>query len=56
MDIEWAKDGLDQLLYIVQARPETIYSRRKAMDMLIHYKLDDGTRHLLSKGLSIGQN
>ena len=28
MDIEWAKDGLDGLLYIVQARPETVITRR----------------------------
>ena len=28
MDIEWAKDGLDGRLYIVQARPETVASRR----------------------------
>lgn len=27
MDIEWAKDGLDGLLYIVQARPETVASQ-----------------------------
>jgi pyruvate,water dikinase len=29
MDIEWAKDGLDGELYIVQARPETVASQRK---------------------------
>jgi pyruvate,water dikinase len=28
MDIEWAKDGIDGRLYIVQARPETVASRR----------------------------
>ena len=28
MDIEWAKDGLDSQLYILQARPETVNSRR----------------------------
>jgi pyruvate,water dikinase len=28
MDIEWAKDGLDGKIYIVQARPETVASRR----------------------------
>jgi pyruvate,water dikinase len=28
MDIEWAKDGVDGELYIVQARPETVASRR----------------------------
>src|SRR5271166_1336724 len=30
MDIEWAKDGVDGKLYIVQARPETVASRRAA--------------------------
>ncbi len=29
MDIEWAKDGEDGLLYILQARPETVASRRE---------------------------
>ncbi|MGF1474857.1 MAG: phosphoenolpyruvate synthase [Geminicoccaceae bacterium] len=33
MDIEWAKDGLDGELYIVQARPETVISQRSAMVM-----------------------
>src|SRR5262245_4392431 len=28
MDVEWAKDGVDGLLYIVQARPETVASQR----------------------------
>ena len=28
MDIEWAKDGVDGMLYIVQARPETVMSQR----------------------------
>ncbi len=55
MDIEWAKDGIDHHIYIVQARPETIYSLQKEMDMLIDYKLVDGAHHLLVKGLSIGQ-
>ncbi|WP_417618331.1 phosphoenolpyruvate synthase [Oceanisphaera sp.] len=30
MDIEWAKDGVDGQLYIVQARPETVRSRQDA--------------------------
>jgi pyruvate, water dikinase len=30
MDIEWAKDGTDGKLYIIQARPETVISRRAA--------------------------
>jgi pyruvate,water dikinase len=30
MDIEWAKDGLTNELFIVQARPETIHSQKKS--------------------------
>lgn len=30
MDVEWAKDGLDGQLYIVQARPETVEARKDA--------------------------
>ena len=33
MDMEWAKDGLDGQLYIVQARPETVASQRKATSL-----------------------
>jgi pyruvate,water dikinase len=29
MDIEWAKDGVDNQLYIVQARPETVHGKDK---------------------------
>ncbi|MBT9099809.1 phosphoenolpyruvate synthase [Methylovulum psychrotolerans] len=31
MDMEWAKDGLDGKLYIVQARPETVVSQLRGM-------------------------
>jgi pyruvate,water dikinase len=30
LDMEWAKDGVDQQLYVVQARPETVASRTRA--------------------------
>ena len=33
MDIEWAKDGVDGQLYIVQARPETVASQRSATQL-----------------------
>ncbi|HEX3003829.1 MAG TPA: phosphoenolpyruvate synthase, partial [Angustibacter sp.] len=33
MDIEWGKDGVDGKLYILQARPETVQSRRSATTM-----------------------
>ena len=57
MDVEWAKDGNDNTLYIVQARPETVYSQNKWEDVLIRYHLkDDCTNaHVLATGLSIGQ-
>ena len=29
MDMEWAKDGIDGQLYIVQARPETVASQQR---------------------------
>jgi len=38
MDIEWAKDGITGELYIVQARPETVQSRRKR-NVFHEYKL-----------------
>ncbi len=53
MDIEWGKDGLDGGLYILQARPETVQSRRSA-GSLSRYRLD-GTGRVLSEGRAIGQ-
>ncbi len=38
MDIEWAKDGLDGQLYIVQARPETVASQQ-APNLVDEYQL-----------------
>ncbi len=52
MDIEWAKDGTDQQLYIVQARPETVQSlERKVIEK---YSLTETSRVLVT-GRSIGQ-
>ncbi len=52
MDIEWALDGVDGQLYIVQARPETVESRNPVV--LERYKLSSkGT--LLAEGRAIGQ-
>ncbi|WP_258240321.1 phosphoenolpyruvate synthase [Pseudidiomarina homiensis] len=33
MDIEWAKDGIDGKLYIVQARPETVQSNKNSQSV-----------------------
>ncbi len=38
MDMEWAKDGRDKKLYILQARPETVQSQKK-IDVLEKYVL-----------------
>ena len=53
MDIEWAKDGDDGLLYIVQARPETVKSRSSAT-ILERYLMKE-TGNVLVEGRSIGQ-
>jgi pyruvate,water dikinase len=53
MDIEWAKDGEDGLLYIVQARPETVASRR-APQMLETFALKADGEVLLT-GRAVGE-
>jgi pyruvate,water dikinase len=52
MDMEWAKDGETGLLYIVQARPETVQSRITA-GAFRSYNVKKGGKALLS-GLSVG--
>jgi pyruvate,water dikinase len=55
MDIEWAVDGISNELFIVQARPETIHSR-KNNDIIIEYSIGDGNRDELEilKGIAVG--
>jgi pyruvate,water dikinase len=53
MDIEWGKDGTDGLLYILQARPETVKSQSKGTAEL-RYKLK-GKGAVLAEGRAIGQ-
>ncbi|KPB19270.1 Phosphoenolpyruvate synthase [Pseudomonas syringae pv. syringae] len=53
MDIEWAKDGDDGKLYIVQARPETVKSRASA-NVMERYLLKE-TGKVLVEGRAIGQ-
>jgi len=53
MDVEWAIDGLTNELYIVQARPETIHSRRKN-DTLIEYKVTSENLTPIVNGSAIG--
>jgi len=52
MDIEWAKDGVDQQLYIVQARPETVQSRQS--NVIEKYTLKEDSDNVIAEGRSIG--
>ncbi|WP_300425391.1 phosphoenolpyruvate synthase [Thalassolituus sp.] len=52
MDIEWAKDGDDGQLYIVQARPETVKSRASKQVMERYLLKEQG--NVLAEGRSIG--
>jgi pyruvate,water dikinase len=54
MDIEWARDGETEELFILQARPETVQSRRAA-SVLRTYRLQETGERLVT-GLSIGQS
>jgi pyruvate,water dikinase len=53
MDMEWAKDGKDGELYMVQARPETVISQRQ-INMLEEFVLQ-GTGKVLATGHSVGE-
>ncbi|WP_226343720.1 phosphoenolpyruvate synthase [Agilicoccus flavus] len=56
MDIEWGKDGNDGLLYILQARPETVQSRASA-GRLERFRMTAaaGGKDVLIEGRAIGQ-
>ena len=54
MDMEWAKDGRDGKLYIVQARPETVQSR-KDLKVLENYVIDKSKiGKVVANGMSVG--
>jgi pyruvate, water dikinase len=53
MDIEWAQDGSDGHIYIVQARPETVESRASASVIERYVLRQDG--EVLLEGRAIGQ-
>lgn len=60
MDVEWAKDGLDDKIYILQARPETVYSQRQNTHVITQYEIVGVTEHDLQErtlvtGQSIGE-
>jgi pyruvate,water dikinase len=53
MDIEWGKDGIDDQLYILQARPETVKSRQSAARVQRYRIRERGP--VLVEGRAIGQ-
>jgi pyruvate,water dikinase len=55
MDIEWAKDGLSGIIYIVQARPETVQSLKKKQTRAV-YTLRPAIRNtpVLASGIALG--
>ena len=53
MDIEWARDGMDGCIYILQARPETVQSRL-AGQAVERFELKERGK-VLAEGRSIGQ-
>jgi pyruvate,water dikinase len=53
MDVEWAKDGSDGALHIIQARPETVVSRRKP-EALESYMLKS-TGKVIAAGRAVGE-
>lgn len=55
MDIEWAVDGISGQLFIVQARPETIHSRKKSRK-LVEYNVQSAGAEVLLKGIAVGNN
>ena len=52
MDMEWAKDGLDGHLYMVQARPETVQSQKKGNVLEIYHLKEKGK--VLVTGRAVG--
>ena len=54
MDIEWAKDGEDGKIYILQARPETVKSR-KTGEAQERFRLKERAKTVLVSGRAIGQ-
>jgi pyruvate,water dikinase len=54
MDIEWAKDGLDGNLYIVQARAETVASRKDRSQLEEYHLKGEASAHVIATGRAVG--
>lgn len=52
VDFEWAKDGMDHSLYIIQARPETVHSQKKQLQVKACTIIEKGEE--IARGEAIG--
>lgn len=52
MDIEWAKDGITQEIFIIQARPETVHSLQDPLIVKEYRLLEKGK--IITKGNAVG--
>lgn len=52
MDMEWAKDGMDGQLYVVQARPETVASQRHGNTLEVYHV--KGSAEIAVTGRAVG--
>ena len=55
MDLEWAKDGITNKLFIVQARPETVHSAKPQTAIAEVYRLKETPSKLLVTGQAVGE-
>jgi len=53
LDVEWAIDGLTNKLYIVQARPETVYSKTNK-NIINEYSMKNNNSKILLEGVAVG--
>jgi pyruvate, water dikinase len=53
MDIEWAKDGFSNKMFIVQARPETVHSQKKETNVFKEYHIKE-KGELICSGIGLG--
>ncbi len=54
MDVEWAVDGLTNQLFIVQARPETIHSRKDESRLVEYSILESAPEKRILQGIAVG--
>lgn len=55
MDIEWAKDGDNNQIFIVQARPETVHSQNKNRNVFKEYSIKQKGK-LICQGIGLGNS